>query len=162
MRGRGDGRTTRLTSARFSPSSSRLSKPRIIPTSALSAPADKVPAALHLPHGKLFFGWTYKPFDPAGGSGTASSSSSAPAVRSLSPPSSPSLILHPLAQTHTLFSFSLFSSLSSPHPSQPSPPTELLYQDALLEPSLLLRRLPPPHPLLLLPQQLALLQQHPV
>ncbi|KAL7409963.1 ubiquitin fusion degradation protein UFD1-domain-containing protein [Mrakia frigida] len=78
-RTKGKGLTRKIEEVEKDSKIQRTDKPRIIPTSALSAPADKVPAALHLPHGKLFFGWTYKPFDPAGGSGTASSSSSAPA-----------------------------------------------------------------------------------
>jgi ubiquitin fusion degradation protein 1 len=44
--------------------SSFSSKSRMVPLSALSTSNDPVPAALHLPPGKLFFAWQYKPFDP--------------------------------------------------------------------------------------------------
>ncbi|CED84647.1 glutathione-disulfide reductase [Phaffia rhodozyma] len=43
----------------------RTDKSRFIPTSSLaSGSTDKVPSALNLPPGKLFFGWSYKAYDP--------------------------------------------------------------------------------------------------
>lgn len=41
------------------------SKPRIVTNDSLADDGRTVPAALHLPEGKYFFGFTYKPFDPS-------------------------------------------------------------------------------------------------
>jgi hypothetical protein len=59
------------------------SKSRFIPLADLaSGSTDKVPAALNLPPGKLFFGWTYKPFQPESSDASSSSSlAAAPPVR---------------------------------------------------------------------------------
>lgn len=39
------------------------SKARIVTNDSLADDGRTVPAALHLPEGKYFFGFTYKPFD---------------------------------------------------------------------------------------------------
>lgn len=131
-------RSDELTRVRFFVAS--FSKPRIIPTSALSAPADKVPAALHLPPGKLFFGWTYKPFDPAGGSGTASGSS-APAVRS-----SPPFLTSSSSRTSFLASADLYLFILPIYSPQPAPFSTLATNGATLSGRAPRTFAPPPPP----------------
>jgi hypothetical protein len=40
------------------------SKPRMVTNESIANDGRMVPAALDLPYGKLFFGFTYKPYDP--------------------------------------------------------------------------------------------------
>jgi hypothetical protein len=44
---------------------SSCSKSRFVTNESLANSERKVPAPLVLPFGKLFFGYTYKPFDPS-------------------------------------------------------------------------------------------------
>lgn len=63
------------------------SKARFIPLADLaSGSTDKVPAALNLPAGKLFFGWTHKPYEPDAPEASSSTATAAPPVRSGHPP----------------------------------------------------------------------------